>query len=152
MIKHKKTSAEADTAAANLIQPSNWNEDHVHAVNSIVLLGMAVFGLNGSTIEYDLTYSSPWLGTVSRLAAGSYSLPVDVSAAAAALAGTGKTLELFGHLSVNNRQALPSWTKFATMQDGNALLFDVMNNSYVGINPPVECDVYITVYGRVVAV
>lgn len=151
MIKHKKTSGLANTADATLVQPTDWNATHAYALNSIVLLGTVSFGLAGTTVEYEINNDCPYIGTITRLAAGSYTLPIDVATAEGDLLAVGHTLALFGHLSVMPRQALPSATRFSSMPDGTNILVDVMNSSYVNINPPVDCDVCLTVYGRVVA-
>lgn len=152
MIKHKKTSGLANTADATLVQPTDWNASHAYALDSIVLLGTVSFGLAGTTVEYEINNDCPYIGTITRLAAGSYSLAVDVASAEDDLLAVGHTLSLFAHLSVMPRQALPSATRFTSMPDGATILLDVMNGSFVNINPPVDCDACLTVYGRVVAV
>ena len=81
MIKHKKTSGLANTADATLVQPTDWNATHAYALNSIVLLGTVSFGLAGTTVEYEINNDCPYIGTITRLAAGSYTLPIDVATA-----------------------------------------------------------------------
>jgi hypothetical protein len=155
MFKHKKVSAKADTADATLVQPTDWNDDHVIGrVGSVIVVGTATFVVNGTTLSYPAQFpvGGGYIGYASRVAQGEYTVPVDIPTMAADLLPSGYTFQLKAILTVRPKGTLTSGYQWDAGQNGDSIQIVLGDTSWNPVNPNVECHVDVLILAAVVPV
>jgi len=153
MFKHKKTSGKADTADNTLVQPSDWNDDHVLGrVGAVIVVGSANFIVNGATLTFPIQFpgGGGYIGYASRVAQGEYAVPVDIPTMAADMLPSGYTFQLKAILTVRSKGTLTSGYQWGAGQNGDSIQIMLGDSAWNPVNPNVECYLDVLILAAVI--
>lgn len=152
MIKHRQTSAIADTPDATLVQPSDWNDTHAFGANAFVTVGWAKFQVAAGLAEYPNGIPYDVIYNLTRVAAGHWMFSSSRSTFQNSFVLSGHQVTFRPTIIATPRGALTGGYYFTVYADGDDIHVELWNSSDVNVDPNVRVDITVTIFAWVVAV
>lgn len=152
MLKHRKTSAIADTADATLVQPTDWNNTHGHDAGSFVTVGWVKFKAAAGSVSGGDGWPNNFPTALTRVAAGhwTFEAPKIFYEDDHLLPGHG--LDYRPTMAIAPRGALTAGFYITVYASDTTIHVECWNSSDAYVDPNVAVDITVTMHAHVIAV